>query len=292
MRTELSFAPLAGTATELLAIFAADTQTVAPQRTKGRDAKPQPTLLTSDTQVQAAAAQVLATGEYKAGANETLLLHAPAGLAAKRLLIVGLGKSAKATVHTIRDAAGTAVRFAKPRGIREIVLALPQNFSKSLPHAVVEGALIGDFDPDTYRSERKDQSIQTLTIAAPADADRAATEAAVAEAAIMGESQNFARELVNEPGNKLTPTILGQRAALMAQEVGLGWEVHSTEMLDQLKMGAFRSVAQGSASRPRSSFCATSRMALPKARFSASSAKASPSTPAASPSSPPTTWTK
>ena len=37
----------------------------------------------------------------------------------------------------------------------------------------------------------------------------------------MGESQNFTRSLVNEPGNKLTPTILGQRAAQMAEEVGL-----------------------------------------------------------------------
>jgi leucyl aminopeptidase len=246
MRTALSFAPLSGISTELLAVMAADTQTAKDQ---GRDARPQPTLLTSDAQAQAAAAQVLATGEFKAAANETVLLHAPAGLAAKRLLIVGLGKQAKATVHTVRDAAGTAVRFAKPRGIRELTLALPQNISKSPLHAV-EGAIIGDFDPDTYRTERKDQSMKTLTIAAPADADRAAAEAALAEGVILGESQNFARALVNEPGNKLTPTILGQRAALMAQDVGLGWEVHSTEMLDQLKMGAFRSVAQGSAEPP------------------------------------------
>jgi leucyl aminopeptidase len=245
MKTELSFAPISGIATELLAVLATDTQTA-----KGPNAKPQPTLLTFDAAVQAAAAQVLATGEYKAGANETILLHAPAGLAAKRLLIVGLGKQAKATAHSVREAAGTAVRFAKPRGIRELTVALPQNFSEGLPHAVVEGAFVGDFDPDTYRSERKDQSIQNLTIAAPADANREAIEAAVAESVIIGESQNFARSLVNEPGNKLTPTILGQRAALMAQEVGLGWEVHSTEVLHQLKMGAFWSVAQGSAEPP------------------------------------------
>ena len=55
---------------------------------------------------------------------------------------------------------------------------------------------------------------------------------------------------MNEPGNKLTPTILGQRAALMAQEVGLGWEVHSTEKLHELKMGAFWSVSQGSPEPP------------------------------------------
>jgi leucyl aminopeptidase len=249
MRTELSFAPISGTASELLAVLAADTQTA-----KSAESKPQPTVLTTDAAVLAAAASVLGTGEYKAGANETVLIHAPAGLAAKRLLIVGLGKQAKATAQGVRDAAGTAVRFCKPRGIRQLAFALPENFSEGLPHAVTraaaEGALVGDFDADTYRTERKDQSIQTLTFAAAADADRPAIEAAVREGVIVGESQNFARSLVNEPGNKLTPTILGQCAALMAQEVGLGWDVHSTEKLHELKMGAFWSVAQGSAEPP------------------------------------------
>jgi leucyl aminopeptidase len=250
MRTELSFVPPSGIETPLLAVLAADMQT-----TKDPDSKPQPTLLAADPAVQAAAAQVLSSGEYKAGANETVLLHAPAGLAAKRLLIVGLGKLAKATAHSVRDAAGTAVRHAKPRGIRELVLSLPQNDSKTLPHAAsvraaLEGAFIGDFDPDTYRSDRKDQSIQSFTLAAPDVADQSAIEAAFAEGVIVGESQNFARSLVNEPGNKLTPTVLGQRAALMAQEVGLDWEVHSTEKLHELKMGAFWSVAQGSAEPP------------------------------------------
>ena len=248
MRTQLSFAPLSQIKTELLAVLAADTQTG-----KASDAKPQPILLTADAAIQAAAAAVLTSGEFKAGANETVLLHAPAGLAAKRLLLIGLGKQAKVTANSVRNAAGTAVRFIKPRGIRELVLALPD--SALLPpgpctRAAVEGAFVGDFDSDTYRSERKDQSVESFTLAAPANADKATLEAAFAEAIIIGESQNFARSLVNEPGNKLTPTILGQRAALMASEVGLGWEVHSTEKLRELKMGAFWSVSQGSAEPP------------------------------------------
>ena len=117
MQTELSFSPLAQIETELLAVTAVDTQTA-----KGPDVKPEPVLLTSDEAVRAAAAAVLSTGEFKAGANESLLLHAPAGLKAKRLLIVGLGKKAKATVHAVRNAAGTAVRYAKPRAIRELVV--------------------------------------------------------------------------------------------------------------------------------------------------------------------------
>ncbi len=248
MHTELSFAPLAGIETELLAVPAFDLQTA-----KGPDAKAQPTLLAADEAVHSAAATVLASGEFKAGANETVLLHSPAGLAARRLLIVGLGKQSKATVHSVRGAAGTAVRFAKPRGIRELVFALPA--SPELPEApsaraAVEGALAGDFDPDTYRSDRKDQSIQSFTVSAVADVAKPFVESAFAEGIVIGESQNFTRSLVNEPGNKLTPTILGERAAAMAAEVGLKAEVYSTEKLHELRMGAFWSVSQGSAEPP------------------------------------------
>ena len=248
MRTELSFANPSGIETELLAVLAADAQT-----SNAPGEKPLPVLLILDEAVEAAAAQVLASGEFKAGANETLLLHAPAGLGAKRLLIVGVGKQAKATVNSVRAAAGTAVRFLKPRGIRELVFALPE--AALLPpgpcvRAAVEGALVGNYDPDTYRSDRKDLSVESFTVAAPAGSDQAALETAFAEGVIIGESQNFTRVLVNEPGNKLTPTILGRRAAEMAAEVGLECEVHSTEKLHELKMGAFWSVSQGSAEPP------------------------------------------
>ena len=248
MKTELSFSNPAIIETELLAVLAVDTQT-----SKAPDAKPDPVLLTSDEAIKSAASAALASGEFKAGANETLLLHAPAGLAAKRLLIVGLGKQAKATAQNVRNAAGTAVRFTKPRAIRDLVFALPE--AEFLPpgpciRASVEGALIGDLDPDTYRSDRKDLSVQSFTVAAPETSDHDALKAAFAEGVIIGESQNFTRALVNEPGNKLTPTILGHRAAAMAQEVGLKWNVYSTDKLHDLKMGAFWSVSQGSEEPP------------------------------------------
>jgi leucyl aminopeptidase len=248
MLTELKFSPLAGIRTDLLAVLAVDTQT-----SKEPDAKPKPELRTADKAVKAAAATILRSGEFKAGANETVLLHSPKGLSAKRLLIVGLGKQAKATVHGVRNAAGTAARFVKPRGIRKLVFALPD--AELLPlapcaRAAVEGAFLGDFDPDTYRSDRKDVSVESFTVAAPPGADKAALKAAFAEGIFVGESQNFARSLVNEPGNKLTPTILGQRAAAMSKEVGLKTEVHSTKKLHELKMGAFWSVSQGSEEPP------------------------------------------
>ncbi|MFP5237121.1 MAG: leucyl aminopeptidase [Acidobacteriota bacterium] len=248
MRTELTFTPLPQIETELIAVTAVDAQTA-----QGPDAKATPELLTSDAAVKKAVAAVIESGEFKAGANETLLLHAPAGLKAKRLLLVGLGKQAKATVHSVRNAAGTAARFVKPRGIRSLVFANPESGSLAAAasaRAAVEGAFVGDFDPDTYRSDRKDVSVQMFTVAAAANGDKSAVEAAFKEGTIIGESQNFARELVNEPGNKLTPTEFGKRAAAMAKEVGLQCEVYSTEKLHELKMGAFWSVSQGSEEPP------------------------------------------
>ena len=250
MKTQLVFKNLAGVETELLAVLAADAQTA-------KGGQPQPVLLTTDSAVVAAAASVLASGEFKAGANETLLLHAPSGLPAKRLLIVGVGKAAKASAHSVRSAAGTAVRFVKPRGIRDVTFALPEaaGTNAALPpgpcaRAVIEGALLADYDPDTYRSDRKDQSVYSFTLVGAAGDDAAAVELGYAEGGIVAESQNFARELVNEPGNKLTPTILGQRAKAMAEANGLKAEVYSTDKLHELKMGAFWSVSQGSEEPP------------------------------------------
>jgi leucyl aminopeptidase len=80
--------------------------------------------------------------------------------------------------------------------------------------------------------------------------DQGKLQAAIQEAAIVGESQNFTRELVNEPSNRMTPSMLAERAKTMAQEVGLKCEVYGADKIKELKMGAFWSVAQGSDEPP------------------------------------------
>jgi leucyl aminopeptidase len=246
MKTELLQAPAATAEIPLLAIFAADNSTA-----KDKDAKPEIALLTNDEAIKKATSLVLLTGEFRAEANEALLLHAPVGVKAKRLLLVGLGKAAKATPHDVRKAAGTAVRFAKPRGIRSLAIAAPIDFdTAAATRAVVEGAYTGDFDPDTYRSDRKDKSIERLIVVVAGEVSRAEAETGFAEGNILGQAQNFARSLVNEPGNRLTPTVLGERAAEMCRQQGLKCEVYGAAKLKELKMGAFWSVSQGSEEAP------------------------------------------
>ncbi len=68
---------------------------------------------------------------------------------------------------------------------------------------------------------------------------------------VIGEAQNFTRDLVNEPGNRMTPTILADRAKAMCDETGLECEIYGPDKIKALKMGAFWSVAQGSDEEPR-----------------------------------------
>ncbi len=248
MKTELKFESIESLQAELLVVLAADAST-----SKEKNAIAKPILLTRDSAVASVDKPALQSGEFSATVCETLLLYAPAELKAKRLLIVGAGKAAKLSPAEVRKAAGAAVRFAKPRSIRQVTFVLPEHDGLDLAgvaRAAVEGAFVGDFDPDTYKSDRKDRSIEQFTVVATGRADKPAVEAAFREGVILGESQNFTRALVNEPGNRLTPTMLGERGAAMCKEQGLPCEVHSTDKIKELKMGAFWAVAQGSDEPP------------------------------------------
>src|ERR1700733_10197637 len=242
MKTKLVSAKLGRVASQLLVIFALDAVE------KKQPAKPAIKLLTANSGVAKATASILNSGEFAAGSCDTVLLHAPAGCKAERILLVGLGKL---TTAEVRKAAGAAVRFAKPRKLRELSLSIPEGLDPAAAtRALVEGAYIGDFDPDTYRSDRKDQSIEQLTIVAGSGVKEAVLEAGLREGVILGEAQNFARTLVNEPSNVMTPTVLGQRAADMCAQYGLSCEVYGADKIKELKMGAFWGVTKGSQEPP------------------------------------------
>jgi leucyl aminopeptidase len=216
--------------------------------------KPAPSVESSDAAVRGAANDVIASGEVTGKMFEATLLHGPAGLKAKRLLLLGGGKAKTFSAAELHKLAGAAVRTLKGKSIRSFAFALPENgVAAGIDvndgvRAIVEGAFVGNFDPDYYKSDRTDQKIDALTIVAKGD--QKSLEAAMQAGRIVGESQNFTRDLVNEPSNRMTPTILGERAKKMAAEVRLKCEVHGADKLKELKMGAFWGVAQGSDEPP------------------------------------------
>ena len=218
MDTSLLFQEVNSFQTPLLAVFAVDIASA-------KDSLAMPALLTTSDAVADAAARIIASGEFKAGLGETLLLHDPNGLRAERLLIVGLGKASKLSLEVVRKGAGVAVRAAKPRGLRELAIAIPEDLALSdeplddlpcdlLARALVEGAEVAELDWDTYRSDRQDLSVRSLSLIAK-EREKSTTQdlqRGFDEGMIVAHAQNFARHLVNEPGNVLTPSELGRRA--------------------------------------------------------------------------------
>ena len=193
------------------------------------------------------------SGEISGKPLEMTLLHAPSGLKASRLLLVGAGKRDKFDAVTLRKLAGAALRYLKTRGVHNFVFVVREGHAnEDSAQAITEAAIIADFETDKYKTEKKnDKFIETLSIAGYGEAEKAAGEKGIARGRIIGEAQNFTRDLVNEPSNKLTPRILAEKAEAMAKAAGLSVDILDEKRVADLKMGALLSVAQGSVEPPR-----------------------------------------
>src|SRR6266566_768569 len=193
------------------------------------------------------------SGELTGKMLEFTLLHAPAGLKAARLLLVGAGKRVPWDSATLRKLAGAALRYLKSRSVRNFAMLVREGqATEESAQVIVEGILTADFESDKYKTDKKnDKRIASVSIAGYSDAERQKGEKGVAKGRVIADSQNFARDLINEPSNKLTPSILAQKAEAMAKAAGLSVEILDEKKIAELKMGALLSVAQGSVEPPR-----------------------------------------
>jgi leucyl aminopeptidase len=254
MNTNLSSSVPSQLETDCLVVVVLDRSEDRNKNDRSEKDKPAPVLECGDDAVREAARDVLSSGEVTGKAFETTLLHNPTGLKAKRLLLLGGGKAKTFSAAELRKLAGAAVRTLKGKSIRTFAFVLPESAvaANEGVRAIVEGAFVGDFDPGYYKSDRKDkdndQKIDEVTVVVPGDTKP--LESAMHAGRVVAESQNFTRDLVNEPSNRMTPTILAERAKKMAADVGLRCEVHGADEIRQLKMGAFWGVAQGSDEPP------------------------------------------
>jgi leucyl aminopeptidase len=191
------------------------------------------------------------SGELTGKALEMTLVHYPAGLAAQRLLLVGAGKPEKFSSAELRKLAGAALRHLKSRSVKRFAfLARETDRTAAAAQAVTEGFLIASMESDKYKTEKKNGN-KEIESAALAGWDAAAAEQGITRGRIIAESQNFTRDLVNEPSNRLTPRMLADRAAAMARECGLEVDILDENRIRELKMGALLSVTQGSDEPPR-----------------------------------------
>jgi leucyl aminopeptidase len=185
-------------------------------------------------------------GEFSGKSFEIAILHRPAGLKAKRLVLAGGGKRAEFNPAELRKLSGAMLRALKSKGVRNIVMALDEPFrSDDFAAAAVEGALLGDLEANRYKTDPKKNEKQVTSFSV-----LGGSQAAVDRGRILADAQNFSRSLANEPANVLTPTRLAESARELAAAYSLECEILDQDRMRQLGMGALLGVAQGSAEPP------------------------------------------
>lgn len=199
--------------------------------------------------------KILEQGDFPGKAGTTLLLSHVAGLAAKRVLLVGLGKEDDFSDLAYCKAVAAAVSAMGDLDVKKAVLALidlsvAQKGVAWKARQTVVSSEEAVYRFDRYKTTGKDKGVVlshlTLICEDIAEAERG-VEAGKAVAAGM----NFARDLANAPGNVCTPTYLAEEAEAMAKAAGLACEVLKRKEIEKLGMGSFLAVAKGSEQEPR-----------------------------------------
>ena len=185
-------------------------------------------------------------GEVTGKLKTAPFVHMDGQLKAARLALPGIGAREAVDADALRTAAGTLAH--EVRGYARTIAWLLDD-SLPLPpaeqaRAIVDGTLLGSYDPGRWKSSSEPQRLESLVIVS---GDDAVGEVA-RRAGIVAEWANRARDLANAPPNELTPEGLADRAAEVAAAGSplVSVEAPDLDEIRALGMGAFAAVAQAS----------------------------------------------
>jgi leucyl aminopeptidase len=194
---------------------------------------------------------VIESEELNGKEGDTVYVHLATGgtsnIRARRLLLIGVGERAEYGAPQVSQMAGAAVRFLRNKNIKTAaILPRAEGAGENMVAAAAEGAVMGLFEPDKYRTVDKEERTLDRLVIIVDGADEAALSRGAERGRIIGESVNFTRDLANEPGADMTPTDMADRAREIAEEFGLNIDVLDESRMEQEGMGALLSVSRGS----------------------------------------------
>jgi leucyl aminopeptidase len=207
-----------------------------------------------DRALEGLLSRALQEERFEGRLGETTHLHAAGRLPAKRVVVVGMGPRAEVGAETIRRAASAACRRARDLGARTVALGLPAGRppARLRAQAVAEGALLGLYTFDRYKAQKaSDRALETLTVRVADARDQAAAREGLRVGQLLAEATGFARDLINEPANSVTATVLARHAEAIAKAGGLRVRVYDRAQCEKLGMGSFLGVNRGSDEPPR-----------------------------------------
>jgi leucyl aminopeptidase len=193
---------------------------------------------------------ILRQDDLEGKLGSTLLLHDIAGIAAERVLLVGLGREEDFGPKEYREAVRAAVRALNESGASDALLylaELPVKGSdlawKAMHLASVAGDTVYRFDRlKSKKDKRRHAKLGLGLMEKPSAVVGRALERGTALAAGM----SLAKDLGNLPSNICTPSYLARQAQELAKEYKLKCQVLEEKDMQKLGMGALLSVTRAS----------------------------------------------
>ncbi|HWV16142.1 MAG TPA: leucyl aminopeptidase [Cellvibrio sp.] len=189
-------------------------------------------------------------------AGQSLLLLAPQGISAERLLVIGFGeldKSNSVSQENFRKALQKIPEALKPTPCKEFTVSLGDISvsgadSEWQARQLSEIIIASQHRSDGLKSKPAEVSFAPKKIILGfAKAQLAAAGKGIKLGQAIANGVNFARELGNLPGNICTPSYLAQEAKRLARgQTNLSIKVLEEKAMQELGMGSLLSVAAGS----------------------------------------------
>ena len=202
-----------------------------------------------------ALSRAIESSRFTGKSNQTLVVNAPSGLAASRVVLVGLGKADGLDARAAQAVGGTIVATLEKSGDGAVAVAVDAVPDAPLDAARLAanlgyGAQLRGYRFDKYRTKEKADDKPSLKRLTVATAEHAQARAAFRPLGEVAEGVFLTRDLVSEPANVIFPTSLAERAEALTEH-GVEVEILDEKRMAKLGMGALLGVAQGSVQPPR-----------------------------------------
>ena len=190
---------------------------------------------------------------FKGKAGQTLLLLNPEGVAAERLLLLGMGK-APVSPADFRKAVDKSLQALKNTASKDLCLCLAEvavadRDSQWQARQVAELVNALHYRFTRFKSSPSEAHFapNKITFGCQDNEQVKAAKTGLEIGAAVASGVALARELGDLPGNVCTPTYLASEAKKMARDQAkLSVKVLDEKQMKELKMGALLSVAAGS----------------------------------------------
>jgi leucyl aminopeptidase len=202
--------------------------------------------------------RVVRRGDMRGKLGMTLLLHDVPGVAADRVLLVGLGRAAEFHEKQYREAVAAAVRLLNATGTQEALLRLIElpvgkrgAAWKAAQAVAVARECAYRFTRMKSKNESAEPALRRLVLSVRDHKASADAGAGLKQGLAVAHGVSFARDLGNLPSNVCTPSYLADQARELAGQYRMKVQVLDRKDMERLGMEALLSVARGSVQPPK-----------------------------------------